>query len=426
MIDTLGSENLFLSQRLADLERAVASMEPDIKSDAKRVQIQDGDPRAQPQGPPDVARTQDVRGPVDVQAQMSSLTEMVYQLSKLVEAQVGVSGASPPIASAQAHPPSVAAQHTTAIPTLRLKSASTSQVAQFTSSRQAPTHPQNPVTRVTLPHAESVVEAADASGGDAATGASDPASHEETVVRIKDRKDLALPLPPENAGQARGYVNQVLMAIGRLQKTTGDDLYLWAQDCLTSSEEQLRADKRFPRTTREIAAKLMKTCRKGKFGLLFQNMVEHERNIAGTMPNGRVMLRSIFKHFQLERDRIGVLGERNLLGLKLAGQSAADMEAFREKYNYILRAIPLFNHLIDEFEKCQVMKHRVEKARETAHDSHRRTCAWLWAKAKADEFDQDVKLKPAVRGTGKEAATSALPAETKKEKKKNKKGPRAG
>ena len=61
-------------------------------------------------------------------------------------------------------------------------------------------------------------QAADASGGDAATSASDPASHEETVVRIKDLKDLVLPLPPENAGQARGYVNQVLMAIGRLQK----------------------------------------------------------------------------------------------------------------------------------------------------------------------------------------------------------------
>ena len=190
VLDTLGSENLLLSQRLADLERAVASMaqnvavppdeshesqnptdpgssglndvgrdlqvgsqapqvqgpsdatreqyppkdaalgasgssssdpkvaprapQPDIKSDAKRVQMQDGDPRAQPQGPPHVARTQDVRGPVDVQAQMSSLTE-------------------------------------------------------------------------------------------------------ETVVRIKDLKGLVLPLPPENAGQARGYVNQVLMASGRLK-----------------------------------------------------------------------------------------------------------------------------------------------------------------------------------------------------------------
>ena len=44
----------------------------------------------------------------------------------------------------------------------------------------------------------------------------------------------------------------------------------------------------------------------------------------------------------------------------------------------------------------------------------------------SDEFDQDVKLKQAVRGTGKEAATSALPAETKKETKKNKKGEKKG
>ena len=58
------------------------------------------------------------------------------------------------------------------------------------------------------------------------------ASQEEDVVRIKDLKDLTFPAPP----------NQVLMAIGRLQKSPGDELYLWAQDCLTKSDAQLRAD----------------------------------------------------------------------------------------------------------------------------------------------------------------------------------------
>ena len=182
--------------------KSFAPPQPDIKSDAKRVQIQDGDP---------------------------SLTELVHQLSKLVEAQVGVSGASPPIASAQAPPPSVAVQHTTAIPTLRLTSASTSQVAHFPSSPLAPSEGSDtssesgdegntPSCRVCGgPHDDTAcpslsmnggqgqgTQAADASGGDAATSASDPASHEETVVRIKDLKDLVLPLPPENAGQARG------------------------------------------------------------------------------------------------------------------------------------------------------------------------------------------------------------------------------
>ena len=51
----------------------------------------------------------------------------------------------------------------------------------------------------------------------------DHAAYKESVVRVKDLKDLVLPSPPENAGQARGFVNQVLMAIGRLQKTPGDE-----------------------------------------------------------------------------------------------------------------------------------------------------------------------------------------------------------
>ena len=244
-----------------------------------------------------------------------------------------------------------------------------------------------------------------------ATSASDPASYEETVVRIKDLKDLVLPLPPERRSGAwireSGPHGHWTFA-----KDDRRQALFVGQDCLTSPEEQLKADKRFPRTTREIAAKRLKACRKGKLRLLFQNMVGHERNTAGAMPNGRVMLRSIFKRFQLERDRIGVLGERNLLGLKPAGQSVADIEAFREKYNYILRAIPLdelfkertlFNHLIGEFKKCPIMKRRVGKAHESAHDSHRRACACLWAKAdlaielaqqkrNRGEFDQDVKL----------------------------------
>ena len=56
-------------------------------------------------------------------------------------------------------------------------------------------------------------QAADPSVGMTVT---DHATHEESVVRVKDLKDLVLPSPPENAGQARGFINQVLMAIGRL------------------------------------------------------------------------------------------------------------------------------------------------------------------------------------------------------------------
>ena len=66
------------------------------------------------------------------------------------------------------------------------------------------------------------------------------------------------PNPPDNAGQARGYVNQVFMAIGKLQKTPGSEVYQWAQECLTSTEALLESDPRFTRTDRESPQSLSK------------------------------------------------------------------------------------------------------------------------------------------------------------------------
>ena len=144
-------------------------------------------------------------------------------------------------------------------------------------------------------------------------------------------------------------------------------------------------------------------------------MVESERLSSGSMPCGRVMLRTIFKYFQLERDRIGMLGERNLLSLRIAGNTHADLEAFRDKYIYVMSTIPLedlpreqtlFNHLIDELERCSVMTAKVQKAREAPLTSHRRTTNWLWGKVELAlqldqqrknrlEFDKQLRLKPA-------------------------------
>ena len=53
------------------------------------------------------------------------------------------------------------------------------------------------------------------------------------------------------------------------------------------------------------------------------------------------MLRTIFKYFHLERDRIGMLGERNLLSLRIPGNTHADLEAFRDKYIYVMLTIPV-------------------------------------------------------------------------------------
>ena len=152
-------------------------------------------------------------------------------------------------------------------------------------------------------------------------------------------------------------------------------------------DKALASDLRFPRLDREIAAKLIKVCRSGRFGLLFQQMVESERMTTGGMPNGRCILRAIFRHFQLEKDRVGMLAERNLLNIRLGGGSIAEFIAFRDKSLYVMTTIPLddqprettlFNHLIDELDKCQVLKAKVEKAREAGLSSHRHTTEWLW------------------------------------------------
>ena len=225
-------------------------------------------------------------------------------------------------------------------------------------------------------------------------------------------------------------------------------------------EGELKADPRFPRLDREIAAKLIRSCRKGRFGLMFQQQVEQERTRSGGMPNGRCMLRAIFRHFQLERDRIGMLAERNLLNTRLAGGSLQDLEDFRDKYLYVLTTIPdadppkpstLFNHLIDELDKCPTLKPKVEKARESKPGSHRRTTEWLWnrvdialelhqQKINRQEFDRTLKGKPQVvnsntqlpKGNDSNAAPAPLhpptipaapaPKEKKNKKKKKEKG----
>ena len=244
----------------------------------------------------------------------------------------------------------------------------------------------------------------------------DYAQEEEDTIRLKSLQDLVIPNPPTDAGQARGYTNQVFLAVGRVQKTPTNEVYLWIQEVLTKTEEELKADPSFPRLDRELAARMVKTCKKGHFGIVFQQMVEEERTLTGGMPCGRVMLKKVLSHFQLERDRLGMLGERNLLTMKLAGNSIQDLENFRDKYQYILTTIPttelprpqtMYNHLMDEFERSTVLAAKITKSREAPAGHRRKTCEWLWKqvelaisleqqKKNRIEFDKQLKLKPQV------------------------------
>ena len=151
------------------------------------------------------------------------------------------------------------------------------------------------------------------------------------------------------------------------------------------------------------------------------------------MPCGRVMLKKILSHFQLERDRLGMLGERNLLTMKLMGSSVQDLENFRDKYQYILTTIPvlelprpqtMYNHLMDELERCTVLAPKITKSREAPVGHRRKTCEWLWKqvellisleqqKKNRIEFDKQLKLKPQVLTSSTSSNVPANAAPTK-------------
>ena len=61
----------------------------------------------------------------------------------------------------------------------------------------------------------------------------DYAEHESEIVYVKGLSNLILPNIPVDSGQARGYINQVLMNIGSLQKTPGSDF------CITGPKSVL-------------------------------------------------------------------------------------------------------------------------------------------------------------------------------------------
>ena len=106
----------------------------------------------------------------------------------------------------------------------------------------------------------------------------------------------------------------------------------------------------------------------------------------------------------------------------------------------------MFNHLIDELDKCPTLKPKVEKAWDSKPGSHRRTTEWFWnrvdialelhqQKINRQEFDRTLKGKPQVlssntqlpKGNASNATPAPLHPPTKpaapapKEKKKKKK-----
>ena len=87
----------------------------------------------------------------------------------------------------------------------------------------------------------------------------------------------------------------------------------------------------------------------------------------------------------------------------------------------------LFNHLSDELERNSLIAPKVQKSREAALSSHRRTTRWLWEKLELivqldqqkknrADFDRQLKLKPAQGYVGDDSKVPANPGEKKPDK----------
>ena len=150
---------------------------------------------------------------------------------------------------------------------------------------------------------------------------------EEEIVRIKDFEDLKFPPPPSDAAQCRGYKNTALTAIGGMQRTEGNQVYQWALRCTTArNESELSSTDGFPILDRKIGVKLQSSAKGGKFGFIFQTMIEESRRKSQSMPSGRQMLYRVFSEYDLERQRGGMISHQQLLNVRLNGSSIQDLE----------------------------------------------------------------------------------------------------
>ncbi len=270
---------------------------------------------------------------------------------------------------------------------------------------------------------------------------------EEDVVRIKELEDMKFPAPPNDAARCRGYKNTVLTTIGGMQKTEGNEVYQWVLKCTPAkSIKELESSEGFPVLDRKIGVKLQASAKEGKFGMMFQTMIEETRRKQGAMPKGRQMLWRVFNEFDLERQRGGMIGHQQLLNVRLKGSSIADLEQFRDKVVFIRSSMEdedlpkdttLELFLYQQLKQHPKLTSMIDKYESSSLTSHRRSYEWLWTnmlavitRHKTDANAQAVEKAlqssssasvPAVPGLAEEHKGQWQTVESKNKKKKKKK-----
>ena len=74
---------------------------------------------------------------------------------------------------------------------------------------------------------------------------------------MRDLEEMKLPSRPTDAANCRGYKNIILTTIGGMQKTEGNEVYVWALKCTTAkSEAELASTEGLPILDRKLGVKL--------------------------------------------------------------------------------------------------------------------------------------------------------------------------
>ena len=157
----------------------------------------------------------------------------------------------------------------------------------------------------------------------------------------------------------------------------------------------------------------------GNIGMRFQGYLERAQLQAVPL-KGRRMLHEVARAFALDRMRGSQLTQQALLELPLESFAQSDLRHFYDRVEFILNSIQpnmqpseqtKYIFLFERLKKCHGMRRHIERIKDSATTSRKRTFAWLWCRfgEYLDELKEDVNQE----SVKKSLTTTAKPSNPK-------------
>ena len=245
-------------------------------------------------------------------------------------------------------------------------------------------------------------------------------------------KDLSVPSLPKDASAFRGWRNSLIAKLSSIDRTGLGVIMRWVQTAFEPSNEQIlfhleNFSDGLPRLDAWLAGQLSEPKHMtGNIGMRFQGYLERAQLLAVPL-KGRRMLHEVAKAFALDRMRGSQLTQQALLELPSDSFAQSDLRHFYDRVEFILNSIQpnmqpseqtKYIFLFERLKRCHGMRRHIDKIRDSAVNSHRRTFAWLWCRfgEYLDELKEDAN---------QESVKKSLTSPTKPKDPKDTKGPTA-